>query len=137
MLFRSEKPNSRGEPAPPEVDGPDVKPQCHAFGKGALQIEDARPSGAGHCAGESDLQFRNLLRWPIDCAVIFHKNGRFDPASVVTFAVSNLFPEKISTCGADSRDLRLQCFIHTENAAANCTAQIQWENLPPWDVVHR
>jgi Skp family chaperone for outer membrane proteins len=97
-----------------------------------VQIEDARPSGSGHCEGESDFWFKNASKEAIDCAIIFHKNGRFDPASVLNFSLQpgerSGGTGKISTCGADSGEMQYQCFAHSKYAAANsCTAQIQWK----------
>jgi hypothetical protein len=63
-------------------------PQCHELGEGVVQIDDTRPTGVGHCAGESDFWFTNTSAQAIDCAIIFHKNGRFDPTSVLTFTLS-------------------------------------------------
>jgi hypothetical protein len=112
-----------------KVSGP--KPQCHELGEEVVQIKDARPSGTGHCAGESDFWFTNTSPQAIDCAIIFHKNGRYDPASALTFTLSpgekSGGPGKISTCGADSGEMQYQCFPHMENAGANsCAAQAQW-----------
>jgi tetratricopeptide (TPR) repeat protein len=109
----------------------DFPPQCDALDQ-VVQIEDAMPSGAGHCSGESDFWFTNTSAQAIDCAIIFHKNGRFDPPSVLTFTLSpgekSGGTGKISTCGADSGEMQYQCFPHAEKAAANsCTAQIQWQ----------
>jgi hypothetical protein len=109
----------------------DAAPRCKPLNQ-VVQIEDAMPSGAGHCAGEADLWFRNTSAQAIDCAIIFHKNGGFDTASVETFT---LLPGektggsgKISTCGADSGQMQYQCFTHVGNAGANsCTTQIQWQ----------
>jgi trypsin-like peptidase len=97
-----------------------------------VQIDDAMPGGSGHCAGEADFWFTNTSAQAIDCAITFHKNGRFDPASVLTFTLSpgekSGGTGKISTCGADSGQMQYQCFAHAENRAANsCTTQIQWQ----------
>jgi tetratricopeptide (TPR) repeat protein len=104
--------------------------QCSALDQ-VVQIDDAMPTGAGHCAGEADFWFTNTSKQAIECAIIFHKNGRFDPASALTFTLSpgekSGGTGKISTCGADSGEMQYQCFTHAENAGANsCTAQIQW-----------
>jgi hypothetical protein len=53
-----------------------------------VEIDDAEPGGAGHCAGEADYWFKNISAQAIDCAIMFHKNGRYDPASVLTFTLS-------------------------------------------------
>ncbi len=105
-------------------------PQCNSLDQG-VQIEDAMPSGPGHCAGEADFWFTNASGQAIDCAIIFHKNGRYDPGSLLTFALS---PGeklggtgKISSCGADSGQMQYQCFAHTENAANSCTGKVQWQ----------
>jgi hypothetical protein len=109
----------------------DARSECNALDQ-AVKIEDAMPSGPGHCTGEADFWFTNISAQAIDCALIFHKNGRFDPASVLTFTLSpgekSGGTGKISTCGADSGQMQYQCFTHAENAGANsCTAQIQWQ----------
>jgi peptidyl-prolyl cis-trans isomerase A (cyclophilin A) len=102
---------------------------CNALD--VVRIDDAMPSGTGHCAGEADFWFTNTSAQAIDCAIIFHKNGRFDAGSVVTFTL--LPGEKqggtgnISTCGADSGQMQYQCFPHAESTTRHrCTAQIQW-----------
>lgn len=96
-----------------------------------VQIEDARPTGAGHCAGESTFWFTNTSAQAIDCAIIFHKSGRFEPASVLSFTLSpgerSGGTGKISSCGADSGEMKYQCFRHAESVAASCTAQIKWQ----------
>jgi phosphate transport system substrate-binding protein len=107
-----------------------VPPQCHSMDQ-AVQIEDAMPSGHGHCAGESDYWFTNTSGQAIDCAIIFHKNGRFDPSSVLNFSLApgekSGGTGKISTCGADSGQMQYQCFPHQQSSTANaCTAQVQW-----------
>ncbi len=106
--------------------------QCNSLEPQVVEIEDDRPSAAGHCVGESDFWFTNTSAQAIDCAIIFHKNGRFDPASVLTFTLSpgqkSGGTGKISTCGADSGQMQFQCFARAENAAANsCAGQIQWQ----------
>jgi Tfp pilus assembly protein PilF len=102
-------------------------PQCNALD--AVQIDDAEPNGPGHCAGEIDYWFTNTSSQPIDCSIIFRKNGHWDSPSVLTFALrpgeKSGGPGKISSCGADK--MQYQCFSHAENIAANCTAQIQWQ----------
>ena len=105
--------------------------QCKALNQ-VVQIEDAMPTGAGHCSGESDFWFTNTSAQAIDCAIIFHKGGRFDTASAVTFTLSpgekTGGSGKISTCGADSGQMQYQCFTHVGNAGTNsCTTQVQWQ----------
>jgi Skp family chaperone for outer membrane proteins len=111
------------------IEAYDAATQCDALDKG-VQIEDARPTGAGHCEGESDFWFTNTSAQAMDCAIIFHKSGRFDPASVLTFSLKpgekSGGTGKISTCGADSGEMQYQCFAHSEYGGATCTAQIQW-----------
>jgi hypothetical protein len=98
-----------------------------------MQIDDASglASGPGHCTGEADFWFTNTSSQAIDCAIIFHKSGRFDPASVLNFTLSpgekSGGPGKISTCGSDTGQMTYQCFSHAENTEASCTAQIQWQ----------
>jgi FKBP-type peptidyl-prolyl cis-trans isomerase FklB len=108
-----------------------VPPQCNALDQ-AVQIDDAMPSGPGHCAGESDFWFTNTSGQAIDCAIIFHRNGGYDPASVLSFTLApgekTGGSGKISTCGADSGEMQYQCFPHTQGAATNsCTTRIQWK----------
>jgi hypothetical protein len=106
-------------------------PQCDALNQ-VIQIDDASglASGPGHCSSEADFWFTNTSSQAIDCAIIFHKSGRFDPASVLTFLLrpgeKSGGPGKISTCGSDTGQMTYQCFSHAENTAARCTAQIQW-----------
>jgi outer membrane protein len=111
------------------IEAYDAATQCDALDKG-VQIEDARPTGAGHCEGESDFWFTNTSAQAMDCAIIFHKSGRFDPASVLTFSLKpgekSGGTGKISICGADSGEMQYQCFAHSEYGGATCTAQIQW-----------
>jgi FKBP-type peptidyl-prolyl cis-trans isomerase FklB len=104
--------------------------KCNALDQ-VVEIEDAMPSGSGHCAGEADFWFTNTSGQAIDCAIIFHKNGRFDPGSVLTFSLK---PGeklggtgKISTCGADSGKMQYQCFAHAESAPDSCTGKVQWQ----------
>jgi Skp family chaperone for outer membrane proteins len=113
------------------IEAYDAATQCDALDKG-VQIDDARPTGSGHCAGESDFWFTNTSAHAIDCAIIFHKNGRFDPTSVLTFTLApgekSGGTGKISTCGADSGEMQYQCFAHSEYVSANsCLGQIQWK----------
>jgi S1-C subfamily serine protease len=109
-----------------DVDGP---PQCNSLNQ-VVQVDDDEPNGPGYCASEADYWFTNISAEPIDCAIIFHKNGRYDPASVLTFLLrpgeKSGGPGKISSCGADK--MQYQCFAHAENAASNsCTARVQWQ----------
>lgn len=109
-----------------DVDGP---PQCNSLNQ-VVQVDDDEPNGPGHCASEADYWFTNISAEPIDCAIIFRKNGRYDPASVLTFLLrpgeKSGGPGKISSCGADK--MQYQCFAHAENAASNsCTARVQWQ----------
>lgn len=109
----------------------DVSSQCNAIDQ-VVQIDDASglTSGPGHCTGEADFWFTNTSSQAIDCAIIFHKSGRFDPASVVNFTLSpgekSGGPGKISTCGSDTGQMTYRCFSHAENTASSCTAHIQW-----------
>jgi hypothetical protein len=108
----------------------DSPPQCSRLDD-AVKIEDAMPSGPGHCAGESDYWFTNTSGQAIDCAIIFHKHGRFDPSSALNFSLApgekSGGTGKISSCGADSGQMMYQCFSRTQNTAANCTGQIKWQ----------
>jgi TPR repeat protein len=113
-----------------QLEGENGPLQCNSLDQ-VVQIDDAMPSGPGHCAGEADFWFTNISAQAIDCAIMFHKNGRFDRTSILSFTLSpgekSGGTGKISTCGADSGQMQYQCFAHGQNAAANsCTAQIQW-----------
>jgi hypothetical protein len=105
--------------------------QCKSLDQ-PVQINDEEPSGAGHCAGEADFYFTNVSGQKIDCAVIFHKNGQFDPNSVVKFTLSPGQklggPGKISACGSDSAQMQYQCFSHESKRETNsCIAEIKWQ----------
>ena len=123
LLFEVELLSIAGQPA---------TTQCNATNQVA-QIDEASglASGPGHCAGEADFWFTNTSSQAIDCAIIFHKNGRFDPASVVNFTLSpgekSGGPGKISTCGADSGEMQYQCFSHAANASNSCMAGLMWK----------
>ncbi len=104
-------------------------PQCTAVDQ-MVQVDDssgvAASGGPGHCKGEADYWLTNSSTQAIDCAFIFHKNGKYDPNSVL---ISTLAPGqgKISTCGADTGEMQFRCFSHAQNTAAQCTAKVQWQ----------
>jgi tetratricopeptide (TPR) repeat protein len=91
-------------------------PQCNTLNQ-VIEIDDASglASGPGHCNGEADFWFTNTSSQAIDCAIIFHKGGRFDPASVVNFTLSpggkSGGPGKISTCGFGQRADDVSVFL--------------------------
>jgi FKBP-type peptidyl-prolyl cis-trans isomerase len=103
--------------------------QCKPLNQ-AVQIEDAMPTESGHCVRESDFWFTNTSAQAIDCAIIFHKNGGFDPASVLTFSLSPGEKTggvgKIWTCGADSGQMQYQCFSHAASGSNSCLAGLNW-----------
>jgi FKBP-type peptidyl-prolyl cis-trans isomerase FklB len=124
LLFEVELLSIAGQPA---------TTQCDALDQ-TVQIDDASGLAStgefGHCAGEADFWFTNTSSRAIDCAIIFHKSGRFDPASVLNFTLSpgekSGGPGKISACGSDTGQMTYRCFSHAENTASSCTAHIQW-----------
>ena len=89
--------------------------------------DDARPTGTGHCEGEADFWFTNASV-EVDCAIIFHKGGHFDPESIqIINLAAGEKRHKISTCGADSGEMQYQCFSHAANRSNSCMAGLSWK----------
>jgi FKBP-type peptidyl-prolyl cis-trans isomerase len=116
------------------IAGQPATTQCDALDQ-AVQIDDASglvsTGEPGHCAGEADFWFTNTSTQAIDCAIMFHKNGRFDPDSVMTFTLTpgerSGGRGRISTCGSDTGQMQYHCFPRAESAAASCTTKIRWQ----------
>jgi Skp family chaperone for outer membrane proteins len=112
----------------------DSSSPCNALDD-VVQIDDASglvsAGEPGHCGGEADFWFTNISTQPIDCAIMFHKHGRFDPASVMIFTLGpgekSGGTGKISTCGSDTGQMQYHCFPHAESAAASCATKIHWQ----------
>jgi Skp family chaperone for outer membrane proteins len=108
------------------VDNYDGPSRCDRLD--VVRVEDdARPTGPGHCAGEADFWFTNTSV-PVDCAIMFHKNGRFDPASIQIFSLlPNEKRKEVSACGADSGEMQYQCFSQSGHGGSNsCIAGMKW-----------
>jgi hypothetical protein len=125
VATRSKAPTMKpGPPSASKSVAAAEREECHPVNQ-AILVTTRSLTGPAECHGETEATLTNRLKDTVECEVVFHQNGIFEPrtASKIEIAPGQTIQgelEGVLTCNTDNASVQRICYRAAEIKAGSC-----------------